>query len=135
MLSRTERCSSEVSCVTMPICARRLSCVTCGDVLAVDQDAAALDVVEAQQQVHHRALARARAADQADLLARADGQRQSSITPRCRRRQSARPRSDLAARHLRAAAPGRSTTAMRARQRVHAVLHRADVLEQRPSPT
>jgi hypothetical protein len=41
MLSRTERCSSEVSCVTMPICARRLSCVTIGDVLAVDQDAAA----------------------------------------------------------------------------------------------
>ena len=28
MLSRTERCSSEVSCVTMPICARRLSWVT-----------------------------------------------------------------------------------------------------------
>ena len=28
MLSRIERCSSEVSCVTTEICARRLSCVT-----------------------------------------------------------------------------------------------------------
>ncbi len=45
------------------------------DVLAVDQDAAALEVVEAQQQVDERRLARARAADQADLLARPDGQR------------------------------------------------------------
>ena len=47
-----------------------------GDVLAVDQDAARLDVVEAQQQVDERGLAGARAADQADLLARADLQRQ-----------------------------------------------------------
>ena len=53
----------------MPICARRLSCVDLGDVLAVDQDAAALEVVEAQQQVDQRRLAGARAADQADLLA------------------------------------------------------------------
>jgi hypothetical protein len=28
MFSAIERCSSEVSCVTMPIAARRLSCVT-----------------------------------------------------------------------------------------------------------
>src|SRR6185437_6929587 len=42
------------------------------DILAVDQDAAALDVVEAQQQVDDRRLARTRAADQADLLSRAD---------------------------------------------------------------
>ena len=39
------------------------------DVLAVDQDAAALDVVEAKQQVDERRLAGARAADEADLLA------------------------------------------------------------------
>jgi hypothetical protein len=51
-----------------------------GDVLAVDQDAALLQVVEAQQQVDQRALAGARAADQADLLARADGQEKPSIT-------------------------------------------------------
>jgi hypothetical protein len=43
-----------------------------GDVLAVDQQPARLDVVEAQQQVDERRLARARAADQADLLARLD---------------------------------------------------------------
>ena len=43
-----------------------------GDVLAVDQDAAGLQVVEAQQQVDERRLAGARAADQADLLARRD---------------------------------------------------------------
>ena len=43
-----------------------------GDVLAVDQDAARLQVVEAQQQVDERRLAGARAADQADLLARRD---------------------------------------------------------------
>ena len=46
------------------------------DVLAVDQDAAALDVVEAQQQVDDRRLARAGAADEADLLARPDVQRE-----------------------------------------------------------
>jgi len=41
-----------------------------GDVLAIDQDAAVLDVVEAQQQVDDGGLACARAADQADLLGR-----------------------------------------------------------------
>ena len=40
------------------------------DVLAVDQDAAAFEVEEAQQQVDHGRLAGAGAADQADLLAR-----------------------------------------------------------------
>ena len=71
MLSRIERCSSEVSWVTTEICARRLSCVTCGDVLAVDQDAAAFEIEEAQQQIDHGRLAGAGAADQADLLAAA----------------------------------------------------------------
>src|SRR5258708_19184549 len=46
------------------------------DVLLVDHDAAALDVVEAQQQVHQRGLAGARAADQADAFAWADLQLQ-----------------------------------------------------------
>ncbi|MNS97763.1 hypothetical protein D3C72_1321090 [compost metagenome] len=45
-----------------------------GDVLAVDQDAAALDVVESQQQVDQRRLAGAGGADQPDLLARAHRQ-------------------------------------------------------------
>ena len=40
-----------------------------GDVLAVDEDAAVLQIVEAQQQVDERRLAGAGAADKADLLA------------------------------------------------------------------
>ena len=47
-----------------------------GDVLAVDQDAARFQVVEAQQQVDQRRLAGAGAADQPDLLARPDQQRE-----------------------------------------------------------
>ncbi len=45
-----------------------------GDVLAVDQDAATLGVVEMQQQVHQRGLAGARRPDQPDPLARRDAQ-------------------------------------------------------------
>ena len=47
-----------------------------GDILAVDEDAPAFQVIEAQQQVDQRRLARARPPDQADLLAWAniDGQ-------------------------------------------------------------
>ena len=43
-----------------------------GDVLSVDQDAPALQVVQAQEQVDQGRLARARRPDQADLLAGAD---------------------------------------------------------------
>ena len=46
------------------------------DVLPIDQDAAALDVVQTKQQVDQRRLARARAPDQPDLLARRDVQRE-----------------------------------------------------------
>ena len=42
-----------------------------GDVLAVDQDAPGIDVVEAQDQIEHRRLAAARGADQRGDLARA----------------------------------------------------------------
>src|SRR5690606_39006036 len=42
-----------------------------GDILAVDEDAPAFQVIEAQQQVDQRRLARARRPDQADLFARA----------------------------------------------------------------
>ena len=69
MLSRTERWSSEVSWVTTPIGGAQALLGDVGDVLPVDQDAAALDVVEAQQQVDQRRLAGAGAADQPDLLA------------------------------------------------------------------
>ena len=68
-----------MSCVTTPIAARRLSCVTAGDVLAVDQDAPAFEVVEAQEQVDQRRLAGAGAADEPDLLARL---RSSATGPR-----------------------------------------------------
>jgi hypothetical protein len=52
----------------MPMCAQAVL-RHAGDVLAVDQMRPPLQVVEAQQQVHQRALARAAAAHQADLLA------------------------------------------------------------------
>src|SRR5216684_2929270 len=48
-----------------------------GNVLPIDQDAAALEVEEAQQQVDQRRLAGAGAADQPDLLARPHGQREA----------------------------------------------------------
>src|ERR1041385_1104644 len=44
------------------------------DVLPVDQDAAAFQIEEAQQQIDQRGLARARAADQPDLLAGRNGE-------------------------------------------------------------
>ena len=57
MLSAIERCSSEVSCVTMPIlpaqAVLRYAAMSC----AVDEDPAALDVVEAQQQIDERRFA------------------------------------------------------------------------------
>ena len=74
MLSRTERCSSEVSCVTMPIMLAQAVLLHRRDVLAVDQDAALLEVVEAQQQIDDGRLAGAGASDDADLLARPDRQ-------------------------------------------------------------
>ena len=58
------------SCSTTPICWRRLSCVSVGDVLPVDHDRARVDVVIARQHVDDRALARARRPAEADLLAR-----------------------------------------------------------------
>jgi hypothetical protein len=60
MLSRTERCRSEVFWVTMPIC----------DILPVDQHAALRDVIETQQQIHQGAFPRAGSPDQTDLLTR-----------------------------------------------------------------
>ena len=86
MFSRTERCSSDGSCVTMPICRRSESWVTRAHVLAVDADRAALGVEEAQQQVDERRLAGAGAADQPDLLARPDGQRDVAQAARRRGR-------------------------------------------------
>jgi hypothetical protein len=80
MLSRTERCSRLSVLRHHAHLAAQAVLRDLGDVLAVDQDAPALQVVQAQQQVDDGALAGARAAHQADLLARADHQDRSSIT-------------------------------------------------------
>ena len=114
MLSAIERCSSEVSCVTMPILRRRLSWRDVRDVLAVDQDAAALDVVEAQQQVDERRLARARASDQArpSRPARCRAKAARSRRRPCRSGTS-HPRSGF--RRARAASAGASGTSSIAR--------------------
>ena len=60
--------------MTTPMLARSESCVTVAMSVPSMRDRAALAVVEAQQQVDDRRLAGAGAADEADLLARADVQ-------------------------------------------------------------
>ena len=55
-----------------------------GHVLPVDQDLALLGIAEPQQQVHEAGFTRARAADQAHLLARLDGQVHMVEPARCR---------------------------------------------------
>ena len=104
-----------------------------GDVLAVDQDAARLQVVKAQQQVDDRALARTRAADQADLLAGAHAQRQVVDDPRALALAVAEVQMrelQLAACHAQRHRIRPVEHGVRPRQRVDAVLHRADLLEQ-----
>ena len=56
----------------MPIAARKLACVTCGDILPVDRDPPAGQVVEAVHQPRERRLARARRPDHRERLARRD---------------------------------------------------------------
>ena len=65
--------------------ARRLSWVSRRDVVAVDQDAALLHVVETLQQREHGRLAAAGLADQADALAGPDAQVEIARTPVGRR--------------------------------------------------
>ena len=103
-----------------------------GDVLAVDQHPAALDVVQAQQQIDHGALAGTRATDQPDLLARADRQRQ----PVDDLPGAAVAEADVLEAHFAAADDERLGLGLvehrtRLRQGVDAVLHGTDVLEQR----
>ena len=76
MFSRTERCSSDVSCVTMPIAARSESCVTVAMSCPSIRMRPGLEIVETQKQVDERRLARAGRADQPDLLARTDEERE-----------------------------------------------------------
>ena len=93
------------------------------DVLPVDQDAAALEVEEAQQQVDQRRLAGAGAADQPDLLARLHGQGQAVDDGERARQSVARSclaavaeahvlEADLAARHVERRRAGASVSAI-----------------------
>ena len=123
----------------MEICARRLSCVDRRDVLAVDQDAAAFEVEEAQQQIDERRLAGAGAADQADLLAGLHGQAQAVDHATG----DARPRTlaavaelhvveaDFAARHLELGRIRPVGERDRPGDGHHAFLDHADILEDR----
>ena len=106
-----------------------------GDVLAVDHDAPRLHVVEAQQQVDEGRLAGAGAADHADLLARADAQLQP-LDHRAVRAGGVVGEGDviehdLAMRHRQRRRIRPVDHGARTRERADAVLHGADVLEQR----
>ena len=107
-----------------------------GDVLAIDQDAAAGQVVKAQQQVDQRRFAGAGAADQADLFTGRHGQRQlidhaattlGRVAPVA---EGGLFEAYFATRHVERFCIGRVEHGALARHRLHAVLHRADVLEQ-----
>ena len=69
-----ERWNSEMSCGTTEIASRRLCWVTLRNILAVDRDAALLDVIEALQQREQRGFAAAGLAHKADPLSGLDAQ-------------------------------------------------------------
>ena len=102
-----------------------------GDVLAVDQDAAAFDVVEAQQQIDERRLAGAGAADEPDLFARRDAQREAfdHAARLCRSGTSRRRSESRRAAPPSVGASGASSTRARLREGAHALLHLADAVE------
>ncbi len=74
MLSRIERCSSEVSCVTIAIWARRLSCVTVAMSWPSIRMRPFFEIVKPQQQVDEGRFAGARGADETDALAGRHGE-------------------------------------------------------------
>ena len=76
MFSRMVPANSHGSCSTMPVRARTSSRVSVGDVLAVEQDAAAVELVEPHDEVHERRLARTGRSDDRDGLAGLDLERQ-----------------------------------------------------------
>ena len=82
MFSRIERWNSETSCGTTAIAARSEFLGKARQGLAVHADLAALDVLQAQQKADQRGLACTRSADQANLLARPNGEKSSSKTTR-----------------------------------------------------
>ena len=76
MLSRIVPANSQVSCSTIPICARSAARGIDGDVDAVEGDPAAVELVEPHHQVDQRGLAGAGRADDRDRLARVRDQRE-----------------------------------------------------------
>ena len=102
-----------------------------GDVLAVDQDAAAFQIVEPQQQVDQRRLARTGPSDQPDLLARLDDQRQIVDQPAFAAVMEfdASHNGPRHAARWSAVALGASVTVIGLGYRLHAFLHHADILE------
>ena len=76
-----ERWNSEISCGTTRDGRAQALLRHPRDILAVDQDAAVLHVVEPLQQREQRRLAAARMADQADALARVQPQIQIDRKP------------------------------------------------------
>ena len=110
-----------------------------GDVLPVDEDAALVHIVEAQEQVHEGGLARARAADETDAFARRDGQVQPFDHAAGRRMVVLAPvigeghvlEAHFAARHGQRHRVVAVAHVAGAGDRLDAVLHGADILEQR----
>ena len=102
------------------------------DVLPVDADAAVLQLIEPQQQIDQRGLARARAPHQPHALAGTDAEAQA-----VQHRHRIGPaigeahilETNLAARHLQRARAGPVDPGVRNRNALHAFLHHADVLE------
>ena len=102
-----------------------------GDILAVDQDFAVPEVVEAQQQIHQRRFAGAGAADQADFFPGADRQRQMLDHALVAAVGKAHVvEADFAARYLEWLRIRCIVDGNRARQRADAILHRTDLFEQ-----
>ena len=106
-----------------------------GDVLPVDEDAPALHVVKAQQQVHQRGFARAGAPDQPHFFARADVQVQSAddglaAAAACFVGEAHVFKAHVAVRDGQGAGLGRVGHGGCLCQGADAVLHRADVFKQ-----
>ncbi len=103
-----------------------------GDVLAVDRDPAGLQIVEAQEHVHQRRLAGAGPADEADLLAGGDVERQvldRALVLAVVEADVIEGDGTLCRRQRRRL--GRILDIVRLGHHAHAVIDRADILEQR----
>ena len=133
MFSRTERCSSEVSWVTTPICARSESCCTLATSTPSTQTLPASSTSwKRSSRLTSVGLAGAAAPDHADLLARRDVQVEVLDHPAA----LAVVERDVAEADLARAAAAPVRRAHRppsaaTRDRRDAVVHGADVLEQR----